>query len=410
MIEKKRSSFIAVFFTFFIDNLSWAIVFPIFAPYFLDPNNLIFSPQTTVETRTAILGLFLMAFSLGQFLGAPLIGEYADKHGRRKALIVSVFFTLIGLSLSAWSMHEKYLSLLFIGRLLTGIFASSNAVCMSCIADLSEEKKAKVKYFGYLSMIAGFAFLAGAFVGGKLADKTVSAAFFTSIPLWLAAFLTLINFIFVLFGFKETSFIHPQVKFHFWGAFRDIRIALQTAKIKRIYTVYFLFLFSWIILFQFFPVLTVQKYAYTSSNIGDLALFMGVCWMMGSGYLNRWLTHHFNSTIVLEVCLIGFMILCGLITLPIHLYGTLAILGLCVLLGGIAWPLCSATISNMAPKEMQGKILGMSQSVQSLAMAVGPVIGGIAYGVSLNLTFLIASFAGFIAVSIYYFMLKHPQS
>jgi DHA1 family tetracycline resistance protein-like MFS transporter len=304
-------------------------------------------------------------------------------------------------------MHAKYLVWLFAGRLLTGIFASSNSVCLSCIADLSENEKVKVKSFGYLSMIAGFAFLVGAFAGGKLADKTVSASFFTAVPLWLAALLTLINLFFVLFGFRETSVIDPSVRFHFWGAFRDLKLALKTEKIKRIYTVYFLFLFSWGILLQFFPVLTVERFAYTSSNIGDLALFIGICWTIGSGYLNRLLIHHFDSMRILEICLVGFAILCGLIIVPQHIYGILAILGVCVILGGIAWPICTGIISNTAPNIIQGKILGVSQSVQSLAMALGPVVGGIAYGVSLDLTFLIASFAGLVAVSIYYFMLKH---
>ncbi|PIS02505.1 MAG: hypothetical protein COT85_04885 [Chlamydiae bacterium CG10_big_fil_rev_8_21_14_0_10_42_34] len=407
MTRKKKASLIAVYFTFFIDNLSWAIVFPIFAPYFLDPGNVLFSPEVTLGTRTMILGVFLMAFSLGQFFGAPVIGEYADKHGRRKALILSVFFTLIGLCLSAWSMHAKYLVWLFVGRLLTGVFASSNSVCLSCVADLSDTEKTKVKYFGYLSMIAGLAFLVGAFVGGKLADKTVDSSFFTAVPLWLAAGLTFLNFLFVLFGFRETTAIHPNARFHLMRAFQDIKTALETKKIKRTYLIYFLFLLAWIILLQFFPVLTVQKFAFTSSNIGDLALFIGICWSMGSGYLNKVLAKHFKSSITLEVCLVGFTILCGSVIFPHHIYELLPILGMCVIFGGIAWPICTGMISSMAPREIQGKILGVSQSVQSLAMAIGPVIGGIAYGISLNLTFLIASFFSLVAVITYYFMLKH---
>lgn len=405
-IIKSRFTFLSVYLTFFVDNLSWAVVFPIFAPYFIDPNNVVFSPDVTSGTRTMILGFFLMAFSLGQFLGAPLIGEYADKHGRKKALAISVFFTLVGLSISAYSMQVHNLFLLFVGRLITGIFASSTAVCLSCISDLSDTETIKVRNFGYLSMLAGLAFLLGAFLGGKLSDPTINPSFSPNVPLWLAAGLTLFNFLFVLFGFKETSIICPKVKFHFFESFHHIKLALRTEKIKRIYSIYFLFLFAWTILFQFIPVLAVERFYFTNSNIGDLALFMGIFWAIGSGYLNKYLSSRFDSRRILEVCLIGFTILCALVIIPKEIYSVLIIVGLCVVLGGLAWPICTGLISSMAPREMQGKILGVSQSIQSFAMTLGPALGGIAFNYSIQLPFLIAAGTCLIAAVIYYFILK----
>lgn len=406
-LPKKRFTFIAVYLTFFVDNLSWAVVFPIFAPYFIDVNNVVFSPYVGSGTRTMILGFFLMAFSLGQFLGAPLIGEYADKHGRKKALAISVFFTLIGLALTAYSMQINNLYWLFVGRLITGLFASSTAVCLSCISDLSENDTTKGKNFGYLSMLAGLAFVLGAFLGGKLSDKTINAAFSANLPLWIAAGLTFLNWIFVLFGFRETSQVDPHVRYHFLESFQHIKIALRTEKIKRIYAVYFLFIFAWNILFQFIPVLMVEKFAYTNSNIGDLALFMGVCWVLGSGYINKFLVHRFDAMLILEFCLIGFTLFCGLVIFPKHIYSVIAIVGMCVMLGGLAWPICTSVISNLSSREMQGKVLGLSQSVQSFAMTMGPAVGGIAFQSSLQLPFLIAAGTSFLAVIIYYFILKH---
>lgn len=405
--QKNKGTFLSIYLTFFVDYLSWSVVFPIFAPYFIDVNNQVFSPEVLPSTRTMILGFFLTAFSLGQFLGAPLIGEYADKHGRKKALTISVFFTLVGLCLTAYSMHANHLALLFIGRFMNGLFAGSAPVCLSCISDLSENEKAKVKNFGTLSMIAGFAFILGAFAGGKLSDQTLSHSFSASVPLWLSAGLTLINFVFVVFGFRETAEIHPNVRFHLLESFKHIQIALRTEKIKRIYIIYFLFFLSWTILFQFIPVLMVERFDFTNSNIGDLALFMGVCWAIGSGYLNKYVSQQFDAMQILEVCLIGIAVFSGLMIFPKHIYNLLMIIGLCVISGGIAWPICTGLISNMAPKEMQGKILGLSQSIQSFAMTIGPVIGGLTIHFSLKNPFLIAAGISLLAVIIYYFILKH---
>jgi DHA1 family tetracycline resistance protein-like MFS transporter len=403
---KSKLSLVSIFFTFFIDNLCWSIVFPLFAPYFLDPDNVLFSKEVSEGTRTTILSCFLTAFSFGQFLGAPLLGEYADRSGRKKALAISVFCTLIGLGITAWSMGHHVLWLLFVGRLVTGLFASNMSVCLAAVSDLSETEKAKVRNFGLLSVLAGLSFVLGAFLGGKLSDRSISSLFSPNFPLWIAASLSILNFLFICFGFRETTAVDPSVKFDFWESFRNIKQALRTEKIKRVYFVFFLFLFSWTILFQYTPVLVVYNYEFTSSDIGDLALYMGICWAIGAAYLSKLLLHYFSSLKILEGCLCLFAALSFSLLFPHHLYVVLPIIGLCVTIGGLAWPLCSNLISNLAPKQVQGKILGMSQSVQSLAMSVAPLIGGAVSQGSVRYPFLVGSIAGLLAIIVYFSMRK----
>lgn len=407
---KSKLYLASVYFTFFIDNLCWSIVFPLFAPYFLDPNNVLFSKHVSEETRTTILGLFLTAFSLGQFLGAPILGEYADRSGRKKALLLSVFFTLVGLGLTALSMGAHILWLLFAGRLITGLFASNMSICLAAVSDLSQTEKSKVKHFGQLSVLAGLSFVLGAFLGGKLSDPTILPLFTPSFPLFVAAALTLLNFLFVWFGFQETSTIDPSVKFHFWESFQNVKKALRTKKISRVYFVYFLFLFSWTILFQFIPVLVVHSFGFTSSDIGDLALYMGLCWAIGAAYLSRLLLHWFSSAYILEGCLCLFTALFLALIFPMYIYVVLPIVGLCVMIGGLGWPLCNNLISNLAPHGFQGKILGMSQSIQSLAMALAPIAGGVISQGSIRLPFLMGAISGCLALFVYYFSLKERQS
>jgi DHA1 family tetracycline resistance protein-like MFS transporter len=402
---KAKLTLLSVYFTFFIDNLSWSIVFPIFAPYFLDPENVLFSPEVPNGTRAMILGFFLMIFSLGQFFGAPVMGEYADRSGRKRALAVGVFFTMVGMGISAWSMQIGSLPLLFIGRLLTGIFASNLSVCLACVSDLSKDENVKAKYFGYLSVAAGSSFVIGAFLGGKLSDPTIHSFFTPYFPFWIGAGLCLINFLFILFAFRETFEVDPSIQFDFFQSFRNVKEALQTGQIKRVYAVYFLFLFAWTVLFQFIPVIVVDQFSFTNSNIGDLALFMGICWAIGSGYLNPILIQRFHRLSILECCLIGFTVFCSLIIFPSHIYTTLAILGVCVVLGAVAWPLCNGLISSMASTQMQGKVLGVSQSVQSLAMALAPALGGLAFDAHPTFPFLLGAGASSLA-AILYFTLK----
>jgi DHA1 family tetracycline resistance protein-like MFS transporter len=399
--KKRRFSFFSINFTYFVDNLGWSIVFPIFAPLFLDSKNLIFSSDVSLAMRTALLGIFLGAFPFAQFIGAPLLGEFADKSGRKRALILSVALTFVGYALSAWSVKIGNLPLLFIARIITGIFSGNLSICLASISDLSKEEKIKIKNFSYLSVLVGFAFIVGAFLGGKFSDSLVNPYFTPDLPLWIAAFLSFLNLFFIIFAFTETSKPNPKVKFKFFESFENIHQALKIKNIKRIYLIYFLFIFAWTMLFQFAPVLVISKFKFTHSQIGDLAAFMGICWAIGSGIVNRILLSKFENKKILEYALFFFIASSAVVGFLDLSLSVLVVLGICGAIGGVAWPICTGIISSKVSQNQQGKILGISQSMQSLAMATSPVIGGYLSRYFMEFPFVAASFAAFLGVLVY---------
>jgi len=405
----KKSNFLtkfAIYFTFFADNLSWSIVFPIFAPLFLDADNKIFSPGFPDELRTTVLGFFLMAFPLAQFFGSPILGDYADRAGRRKALIISVFFTLIGLILSGWSIHFKNLTVLFISRLITGAFAGNLSICLASISDLSVSEKHKVRNFGYLAVTAGLSFIIGAYVGGKFSDSSINSSFNPSLPLWIASAFTFLNLFFVLIGFRETGKTIPNKKFDFLEGIHNVKNALKIEKIKALFLIYFLILFSWLLVFQFTPVYLIQVFSFSNSKIGDVAAYLGVCWAVGSGLLNRILLNYFDRLRILETAIILFTVFCILIVFPERALYFLILLGISVVFAGVTWPICTGLISSKVKSEDQGKILGISQSMQSLAMATSPVVGGLTDFFHVKLFFIVSAFSCLFA-SIVYFKIKN---
>ncbi len=402
--KQRRRSLSSIFFTFFVDNLSWSIVFPIFAPYFLDPNNRIFSSDISIATRTAWLSIFLAIFPLAQFFGAPLIGEYADKEGRKKALAYTIFFSVIGLFLSALSMQKGWLVLLFFSRLITGFFSGNLSICLASIADLAKEEDRRTKHFGYLAVIAGFSFIIGAFLGGKCSDPTEYPLFTPAFPFYIGGVLMIANFLFVLFLFQETKKPDPHTKFLPLESINNIKKVFEIKRLTTIYLIYFFFLFSWNVLFQFTPVLVVKNFGFTNSDIGDMAAFMGICWAIGSGIINKYLLRWIKGTKILEAAILLFTLFSASLILPKSVVGLLILLGLCVVCAGIAWPICTQLISAKAGNSMQGKVLGISQSMQSLAMATSPLVGFFTQ-ISFLLPFLSAALFSLLA-GIFYFRLK----
>lgn len=343
--------------------------------------------------KTTILGFFLMAFSLGQFLGAPIIGDFADHFGRRKTLLLTIPCIFVGLVITALSLMFYNLPFLFIGRFITGVFASNGPVCLAAVSDLSKSEKDKSRNFGYFGAFAGASFVIGAFLGGKLSDPTLNPAFSFDLPLWVASIFCVLNFILVFFGFSETMDVYKRTPFSFLSNFQNIKSALALKKVHTMYVVYFLFIFAWTILLQFTPVDVIHRYGFTSSGIGDLAFFIGVFWAVGSGQLKQWILLFFSKPFTLKAFLFISASLVAYLSYPKNLYNMLAVLGAAVIAGGIIWPLCTSMISDLASERMQGKILSISQSIQSLAISIASVVGGASFKWSLHAPFLIAAFA-----------------
>jgi len=402
--KKKKLSLFIIFLTFFVDNLGWSIVFPIFAPFFIDVNHNIFPPSFPLTSRTAVLGIFLAAFPLAQFFGAPILGDVADRFGRKKALSITVFLTAIGYLVSAWSIHTANLVVLFISRLFTGLFAGNLSICLAAIVDYSKSERQKVKYFGYLSVIAGFSFIVGAFLGGKFADHTLNKLFTPAFPLVIAFVITMLNFVFLVFGYKEKD--HKEaVTFDLLEGIHNVQKALKIEKIKRLYLMYFLFAFSWTLVLQFTPVLVIKKFKFSFSEIGDISAFMGICWALGS-VCSHLLLKRFSKLKMLETCLWVFMVICLLVLFPIHLSVLLSVLGIGVVFAGIAWPLCTGLISSYADSKIQGKIMGMSQSVLSLAMFASPLVAGLLDRIYWGVPFILAALFNLFAALVYFTIKK----
>jgi MFS transporter, DHA1 family, tetracycline resistance protein len=399
-VKKRKLTFFAIYLNLVLDNLAWALIVPVFAPLFLDSG--LFLSTTSQQDRTIMLGFFLGIYSIGQFLGAPLLGEYADRKGRKKSLLLTMTMTFYGYVFLAWGIKESNLYLIFLGRIISGLFAANLSICLASIADLSLENISKSKNFGYLSLIVGVTFIVGSFLGGNLSDSSISKFFNPALPFWIASIICLINIVVISAFFIETAVPDKKVKYNFLKSFDEIARSLKTERIKKLLLIYFFFYLSWNFLFQIGPVLMIEKFQFTYSSIGNLAAFMGLCWALGSGFLHKFLIARFLKHKILLVCFILFVFLYPLIGKVDLLWFVVLLIAVCAVIGGLVWPICNSLVSDKASDGMQGRTLGINQSMQSIANAIAPIFGTYAAGISLSLPFIIASLFSIICLIIYW--------
>ena len=399
-VVKQKTSLFSIFFTFAVDNLGATIVFPIFAPLFLNPIHHLFSVGTSLSYKTTLLGVFLGVFPLMQFIFAPLLGEYADHHGRKRALLLTTFLTFLGYALSVWSIHYHTLVGIFIARLIMGIGAGNLSICLSTLSDLSPSARKKEKYFSYGSAVAGLTFILGPFIGGKLSDPSVNPLFSAAFPMLIGAFLGLINVFFILFAFQETLEKKSRAPFDFIKGFHNIQMLLKTQSIRPLYLIYFFYLFSWNIIFLFVPAFVVQNFHLSNSRIGDICAVLGVCWIFGTVVLHRVLSHVLSAKRILLLSFILFACMVIFIPYQREIPYFLFILGVCTVISGLIWPLCTGAISNAAPSSIQGKVMGLSQSMLSLTMMFASILGGLFLQAHSLLPFLFSSLSVLVAGAI----------
>lgn len=399
-VVKQKTSLFSVFFTFAVDNLGATIVFPIFAPLFLEPSKGLMTAGDSLAFKTTMLGLFLGVFPFMQFIFAPIMGEYADHHGRKKALFLTTFLTFLGYVLSAVGIHQHSLFIIFFARLIMGIGAGNLSICLSSLSDLSPSPKKKIRYYSYGSAIAGLTFILGPFIGGKLSDPTIYPLFDSSFPMLVGAVLGLVNVLFILFAFGETLENPSKKPFDFIKGLHNIQLALRTESVRRLYFVYFFYLFSWNIIFLFVPAFVVENFHLSNSRIGDVCALLGICWIFGTGVLHRLFYHTISPKWILISSLVLFGAVVVFIPYPDFLKGFLILLGACTIVSGLIWPLCTSAISNAAPASIQGKVLGLSQSMLSLTMMLSSIIGGLFLHAHSLIPFVFSSISSLVAAAL----------
>ena len=161
---------------------------------------------------------------------------------------------------------------------------------------------------------------------------------------------------------------------------------------------------------QTFSLLIQKKFeletALAGYETGLILMFSGITGAIVQGGLIRRLVPRFGELPLLRVGLVFYLL--GLILFPYGpTLGTYFILILPFALGmGLVNPNIMAMISQTAGPEEQGSILGLTQGLSSLARAVGPFVGLIAFDVDYHLPYSIAATVSVFLVYIAWGQLK----
>ncbi len=182
----KNSGFGALMLAIFIDILGFAIIIPLL-PFIVEIIDV-----SVFASEASALGWITAAYSIVQFIFAPIWGRISDRVGRRPIILIGIFGSSISFIILAFS---KTLFWVMFSRGLQGFFtAASLPTARAFIADTTPEKE-RAKKFGLLGAAFGFGFSFGPLIGGYLSNIILGDLYLYATPALFAASLSIINFV-----------------------------------------------------------------------------------------------------------------------------------------------------------------------------------------------------------------------
>jgi DHA1 family tetracycline resistance protein-like MFS transporter len=357
----KRSPLVVIFTTVFIDLVGFGIVIPVL-PFYAEGTRFNATPRT--------VGFLFASYSIMQLIFSPILGRLSDKHGRRPVLLISIIGTGIGFLILGFATT---LWMLFVGRILDGITGGNISTAQAYIADITT-KEDRAKGMGLLGAAFGLGFIFGPAIGGILSQWGVA------VPFLFAAGLCFANATLLYFTLPETvTADHPARTSAAGGrGLSQLVQSLRQPRLGFVLIIYFMFIVAFSIMTTTFSLYTMFRFGYDAKHNGYLFAYVGILAVIIQGGLIGRLVKRFGE---LPLVIMGALFFAAsLFAVPFvgpNAGGLLALLiggGVFSVGNSLATPSLTSLASKSAGRGEQGGVLGVTQSIASLARAVGPAL------------------------------------
>jgi MFS family permease len=360
----QHASLLPVFLIVLVDVFGMTLVIPLLAIY-----------AETFGATPLQATMLVTVFAACQLVAGPLLGHASDRTGRKPMLIISQIGTCIGFLVlaSAGSLWMVYLS-----RIIDGITAGNLSLAQAYIADNTPPER-RAKSFALIGIAFGTGFFIGPSVTGFL-----SAHYGLNAPIYLAAAMSATSILATATLLKGGAQPRRQEGRSRWDALRVSTYAQYFSRpgLRTRLLQFLFFMLSFSLFISGFALFAERRFTYQGHPFGPREIgyvfgfvgFLGI--ILQGGFIGRLVERYGEAALVASGFLslvIGYFGLGAATSTPLLLVvAVIASFG-----NGVLRPALTSLITHHADRHEQGVVLGITQSLTSMASIVAPVIAGV---------------------------------
>jgi len=260
--------------------------------------------------------------------------------------------------------------MLLISRIVAGL-ATESSVAQAYIADVTSEED-RAKGMGKVGAAVGAGFIVGPAIGGLL------SVYGFSVPGYAATILAVINFIFVWSFLPEP--IHVQSKEKKVrrndNLLKRIFIAFRKPLIGYSLLIFFMVTLAFSTIPVIVPLLSISFFNFGSIETSYLFIYIGLIQIIFQGFLIAKFVEKIGEEKL--ITLGPLLMTVGMIMMPLipRIVSFGLTLAMIALANGVNQTIIPSFLSKRTSNEEQGEILGITQSISSIARIPGPLISG----------------------------------
>jgi MFS transporter, DHA1 family, tetracycline resistance protein len=366
------SRLLPIFLIVAVDVLGFTIILPLLPFY-----------SERLGASPTVVGELVSIYAICQLIAGPILGQLSDRLGRRPILLVSQAGTLVGFLILAFARHVW---LLFLARAIDGATAGNLTIAQAYISDVTKPEQ-RARSFALIGIAFGFGFLVGPAIAGYLARYGYEA------PIFAASALSFTSILGTFFLLPRREVVHEQneaaasdpgpggrrLSLISWGQYRKY---FRDSELARLLAQWLLFSFSFATFISGFALFAERRYVWNGHpfgvrEVGYIFAFTGFIGMIMQGGVVGRLVKWLGERRVVQI---------GFIT---SFLGDVAI-GFTRSVGQLLWvaalsniggaglrPALTSLITQRADKREVGVVIGLTQSLMSIAQITAPIISGI---------------------------------
>jgi len=353
----------------FVAFIGYSMMVTLFVPMLMHPHGFL-DDSVIRSTRTIYVGILLALYPLGQFIGAPVIGSFSDRYGRKRVLSISLFVTIFFYIVITYSLQIHSLWLLMGACFLAGLSESNVAIAQSAIADASTTDD-RGRLFAYLYAAMSLGYIMGPLVGGQIAVHYGYAPAF-----WIVVGLLILTYVWILVSFQDTFVPDTSKPINYFKTFTNLATVFTDLPLRRVYLINFLLFLSTYGFWRVIQIYMVDKWNF---NVGQVTFYYSYL-AVTAGIANMFLFAPLSRKLGLKWLIISSAVIGGLFVLAIIVQSSEVsywfTAGPASLILAMTVAGCAAYLSTLVGPERQGRVLGNNLALQVGGESLSALIGG----------------------------------